>query len=107
MAQSARSLITPAAALLRYRVMAYVVGVMLIVVFCSIPFDAVERVVGFAHGLLYLLYLITVLEVVIRFRLKLGTLVAMVCGGWVPFLAFVVEHWVHRRLRTQTAVEPR
>ena len=31
-------------ALLRYRVMAYVVGVMLIVVFVSIPFQAVEQV---------------------------------------------------------------
>ncbi|MGH9054873.1 MAG: DUF3817 domain-containing protein [Acidimicrobiales bacterium] len=107
MAQSARYLISPAAALLRYRVMAYVVGVMLIVVFCSIPFDAVESVVGFVHGLLYLLYLVTVLEVVIRFRLKLGTFAAMVCGGWVPFLAFVVERWVYRRLRTQPALETR
>ena len=24
----------------------------------------------------------------------------MVCGGWVPFLAFVVEHWVTRRVES-------
>ena len=37
-------------ALLRYRIMAYVVGVMLIVVFVSIPFQAVERSVGSRTG---------------------------------------------------------
>jgi len=85
-------------ALLRYRIMAYVVGVMLIIVFASIPFQSVERVVGFIHGMLYLLYLLTVLDLVRRARLRFWTLVAMVCGGWVPFLAFVVERWVTRRV---------
>lgn len=85
-------------ALVRYRVMAYVVGVMLIVVFVSIPFQAVEKVVGFTHGMLYLLYLLAVLDLVRRARLGFWTLVAMVCGGWVPFLAFVVERWVTRRV---------
>jgi integral membrane protein len=80
--------------------MAYVVGVMLIVVFVSIPFQAVEKVVGFTHGMLYLVYLVTVLELVRRARLGFWTLVAMVCGGWVPFLAFFVERWVTRRVRT-------
>ena len=91
---------TVSGALLRYRVMAYVVGVMLIVVFVSIPFQAVEKVVGFGHGMLYLLYLLTVLDLVRRARLGFWTLVAMVCGGWVPFLAFVVERWVTRRIAT-------
>jgi integral membrane protein len=87
-------------ALLRYRVMAYVVGVMLIVVFVSIPFQSVERPVGFTHGMLYLVYLLTVLDLVRRARLGFWTLVAMVCGGWVPFLAFVVERWVTRRVES-------
>ncbi len=91
---------TVSGALLRYRVMAYIVGVMLIVVFVSIPFQAVEKVVGFGHGMLYLLYLLTVLDLVRRARLGFWTLVAMVCGGWVPFLAFVVERWVTRRIAT-------
>ncbi len=90
-------------ALLRYRIMAYVVGVGLIVVFVSIPFQSVEKVVGFTHGMLYLLYLLTVLDLVRRARLGLWTLIAMVCGGWVPFLAFVVERWVTRRVEARTA----
>ena len=90
----------PEAALARYRVMAYVVGVMLIVVFCAIPFDSVESVVGPVHGVFYIVYLITVLDVFIRWRLRLPTLIAMVAGGWVPFLAFIVERWVRGSLRT-------
>ena len=93
-----------AGALLRYRIMAYIVGVGLIVVFISIPFDAVEKVVGFAHGMLYLIYLLTVLDLVRRARLKLWTLLAMVACGWVPFLAFVMERWLTRRLKARIAV---
>jgi integral membrane protein len=100
MAQPERSLTarTREGALLRYRAMAYVVGVLLLVVFASIPFGSVEKIVGPTHGALYIVYLATVLDVFIRFRLRLLELVAMVAGGWVPFLAFVVERWMRRRL---------
>jgi integral membrane protein len=87
-----------AGALLRYRIMAYTVGVGLIVVFCCIPFDSVEKVVGFTHGMLYLVYLVTVLDLVRRARLGLWNLICMVASGWVPFLAFVMERWVTRRV---------
>jgi integral membrane protein len=78
--------------------MAYVVGVLLLVVFAAIPFGSVEAVVGPLHGALYVVYLATVVDVFIRFRLRLLDLAAMVAGGWVPFLAFVVERWMRRRL---------
>ncbi len=94
MAQPARSLTSRRGALLRYRVMAYIVGVMLIVVFVSIPFDSVEAVVGPIHGVLYILYLMAVAACGVRVRLKLWTFVAMVASGWLPFLAFVMECWV-------------
>jgi len=105
-AQPARALIgkRPEAALARYRVMSYVVGVMLIIVFCAIPFDSVESVVGPIHGVFYIVYLITVLDVFVRWRLRLPTLLAMVAGGWVPFLAFIVERWVHRRLTNLSGI---
>jgi integral membrane protein len=88
--------------LLRYRIMAYIVGVMLILVFCAIPFSSVEQVVGPIHGILYILYLAAALHLVIRARLGFWTLVAMVTGGWVPFVAFVVERWVTHRLTAAT-----
>jgi integral membrane protein len=78
--------------------MAYVVGVMLIIVFASIPFSSVEAVVGPIHGVLYILYLLAAIDLVRQTRLGLWPLLAMVAGGWVPFLAFVVERWVTRRL---------
>ena len=86
-------------ALGRYRLMAYVVGVMLIVVFASIPFGSVEKVVGPVHGALYLIYLATVLHLWIERRLPLLTVGAMVAAGWVPFVAFAVERYVSRGRR--------
>ncbi|HEX6393920.1 MAG TPA: DUF3817 domain-containing protein [Acidimicrobiales bacterium] len=100
MAQPQRTLTarTREGALLRYRVMAYVVGVLLLVVFSAIPFGSVERIVGPLHGALYIVYLAAVVDVFVRFKLRLVDLIAMVAGGWVPFLAFVVERWMRRRL---------
>ncbi len=69
---------TLARSLLVYRVLAYIVGVMLIIVFCTIPFSGVEQVVGPIHGVLYIVYLAAALNLVIRARLGLWTLVAMV-----------------------------
>lgn len=98
MAQPSRYL-TVAAALARYRFMATVVGVMLLVVFIGIPFGRFESVVGPIHGGLYIIYLGTVLDLVIRARLRLWPLVAMVVSGWVPFVAFFTERRVTRIVR--------
>ena len=94
---------TLARSLLLYRILAYIVGVMLIIVFCAIPFSSVEQVVGPIHGVLYLVYLAAALNLVVRARLGLWTLVAMVTAGWVPFVAFVVERWVTPRVRASAA----
>lgn len=82
----------------RYRLMAWVVGVMLIAVFVAIPFQSVERIVGPIHGALYIVYLATVVNMLIAYRLGLGYLAGMVVAGLVPFLSFVVERLVSRRL---------
>jgi integral membrane protein len=87
----------------RYRVMAWIVGVMLIVVFVAIPFQSVEHVVGPIHGVLYIVYLATVVNMLIAYRLGIGYLAAMVAAGLVPFLSFVVERLVSRRLATAAA----
>jgi integral membrane protein len=89
--------------LLAYRILAYIVGVMLIIVFCTIPFSSVEQVVGPIHGALYIVYLAAALNLVIRARLGLWTLIAMVTAGWVPFVAFVVERWVTPRVTARIA----
>jgi integral membrane protein len=93
----------------RYRVMAWIVGVMLIFVYLFIHVGhasivgyrtstRVENVIGPVHGALYIVYLATVLQLWLRTRLKLGTVALMVTAGWLPFTAFIAERWVSRRL---------
>jgi integral membrane protein len=91
-------------ALLRYRVMAYVVGVGLIILVCvGVPLQyaanspGVVAVVGPIHGALYVVYLVAAADLARRARFGLLQLAAMVAAGFVPFVAFVVErHVVHR-----------
>lgn len=97
-------------ALLRYRVMAYVVGIGLaILVFVGIPLQyganspGVVKVVGPIHGALYIVYLIASADLGRRARFGLLQLAAMAAAGFVPLLAFVVERQVVRRIRREAA----
>jgi len=97
-------------ALLRYRVMAYVVGIGLaILVFVGIPLQyganspGVVKVVGPIHGALYIVYLIAAVDLARRARFGLLQLAAMAAAGFVPLLAFVVERQVVRRIRREAA----
>jgi integral membrane protein len=96
-------------ALLFYRVMAYVVGVGLILVFLFAHVGhtsivgyhtstKVESIIGPIHGALYIVYLLSVLQLWIRFRLRLAMIALMVTAGWLPFTAFIAERWVVRHL---------
>jgi integral membrane protein len=93
------------AALLRYRVMAYVVGVgLLILVLVGVPLQygadipGVAAVVGPIHGFLYIVYLATAFDLARRARLTLLQVAAMVGAGFLPFLAFVVERKMTRKV---------
>lgn len=92
----------------RYQIMAYVVGVMLIVVFIGLipAINSMDAVVGPIHGALYIVYLVTVLQVWRDHRLPLWTVAAMVTAGWVPFVAFAVERWVAKRVAAGSAAAP-
>ena len=94
--------------LFRYRVMSYIVGTMLIILFIGLipAINSINRVVGPVHGLLYILYLASVVMVFLRYRVGLWTLIAMVAAGFLPFLAFIVEHRVSKRLASQARVGP-
>lgn len=96
-------------ALMRYRVMAYIVGVgLVILVIVGMPLKygagvkVVVAVVGPLHGAFYIVYLLAALDLVRRARLSLWVLVAMVAAGLVPFVAFIVERRV-----TAMVAEPR
>ena len=96
-----------------YRVMAWVTGVMLLVLVVEMTLKYgvgvgpdVLRWIGwvpFAHGWVYVVYLVTVLDLWSTMRWRLGRLVAMVLGGVVPVMSFVVERAVHRDRLAQLA----
>jgi integral membrane protein len=97
-------------ALLRYRVMAFIVGTALVVlVFVGIPLQVwahnkgVVEVVGPFHGFLYIVYLITGADLAFRCRWGLIRILLVVASGLVPFLAFFVEHWITGQVRAQIA----
>jgi integral membrane protein len=85
-------------ALLRYRVIAYVVGVgliLLVVVGVPLKYTAdiswVVAVVGPLHGVLYVVYLLLTLDLARRIRMNPLVAVAVMLAGTIPFLSFVAE----------------
>jgi len=91
------------AAVLRYRVMAYITGVVLIVLcFVGIPlqiagYPAVAHYVGVVHGILYIIYLAVAYLLARKLRLPNGPTLLVLLAGTVPVLTFVVERWLTRR----------
>ncbi len=91
-------------AVLRYRVMAYITGVVLIVLcFAGIPLqlaahnDVIANDVGVLHGILYIIYLVVAYLLTRLLKLRLGATVLVLLAGTIPVLTFVVERWVNRR----------
>jgi integral membrane protein len=91
------------AAVLRYRVMAYVTGVVLVILcFVGIPLQVaghptVANDVGVVHGILYIIYLVFAWMLSRRLRLATKPTVIMLLAGTIPIMTFVVERWVTRR----------
>lgn len=89
----------------RYRLMANIVGTLLLVLVLTMVLrhgfgmPQPEKIIGPLHGILYIVYLVTVFQLALEIRRLfvrgsawVGTVAAMVMGGWVPGLAFYVEH---------------
>jgi integral membrane protein len=93
------------AALLRYRILAYIVGVGLAtLVFVGIPLQiaghkGLVEIAGPIHGFFYIVYLVFALDLARRARFSLFEMLAMIGAGLVPLLAFVIERRVTRRVR--------
>jgi integral membrane protein len=96
-------------ALLRYRIMSFVTGTALLLLFVvAIPLNAsvpeFGKVLGVAHGVfLYPLYLLTVVQLWFLTRLRWWWWACMAVAGVVPFLAFIMEHFVTRAIRDGVA----
>ena len=90
-------------AVLRYRVMAYVTGVVLVILcFVGIPlqvagYPAVANDVGVLHGILYIIYLVFAWMLSRRLQLATKPTVIMLLAGTIPIMTFIVERWVTRK----------
>lgn len=97
-------------ALIRYRVIAYVVGVVLLVlVLVAVPIKyiggdpALVKAVGPIHGFLYMAYLLLAYDLARRNSWALGPTVLLLLAGTIPFVSFVAERRVTRMLSEPTA----
>jgi len=94
--------------LLFYRVMAWVVGIMLVILVCvGMPLKYVGGIgwvvmyVGIAHGWLYPILLIAAYNLGRRVQWPWQRLLAIALAGTVPFLSFVAEVSATRDVRNR------
>jgi integral membrane protein len=98
-----------------FRVMAFIVGVALLVLTLHMVlrygFD--NHVLDWwamPHGFLYMVYLVAVMMLGLELRWGMGRTVGVMLAGVVPFLSFWVEHRVSAQAQAQLAArvsEPR
>ena len=101
-----------AGALLRYRIMAFATGVVLICGTLALVLKDVVHLhhmepgtglLWVAHGYLYLLYVIATLNLGLKLRWPLLRIVLVMLAGTVPTMSFVAEHYVTRDTRQRLA----
>lgn len=84
------------AALLRYRIAAFIVGVLLLLLCGEIYLNHVKdnddyAWIAFVHGWFYLIYLILAFDLYRRSKIPTGLFAAMIVAGLVPGMVFIVE----------------
>lgn len=96
-------------ALLRYRIMAFVVGTGLLLLCVAMVFKYVPAinnpqpvaVVGTLHGFLFMIYVLTTFDLGFRLRWNLIPMLGVALAGTIPFVSFYAEHrvmvWVHNK----------
>jgi integral membrane protein len=99
------------AALTRYRVMAWIVGVLLIaLVLVAVPLKylgGIEEpvtVLGTLHGWLYFVFFLTACDLALRASWTLRGTVLTLVAGTVPILSFVAERNATRKTRAGVRV---
>ncbi|HZN17292.1 MAG TPA: DUF3817 domain-containing protein [Micromonosporaceae bacterium] len=93
-------------ALRRFQVIAYVVGVLLLVLaLVAMPLKyladqpALVEMVGPVHGFLYMAYLVLAFDLSRRAGWSLGRTALLLLAGTVPFASFAAERWATRLVR--------
>ena len=93
-------------ALTRYRVMAWIVGVLLLIlVGIAMPLKyladspTLVGAIGPLHGFLFIVYLIATFDLATRQRWPLPRMGLLMLAGTIPVLSFVAERWAVRNTR--------
>ncbi|GIH74628.1 DUF3817 domain-containing protein [Planobispora longispora] len=96
-------------ALKPFRVLAYIVGVMLLVlVTCMIlrygfDIEGPSKIVSPIHGFLYMLYLVATMNLGMKARWSWQYILGVMLAGTVPLLSFVFERKVTQRVENEVA----
>ena len=100
------------AALTRYRVMAYVTGVFLLLLCLNMILkyvlgqQGIGNWVPITHGWLYMIYVVVAVDLWFRTRLDVTRTVFVVLAGTIPFASFFAEHWVTKQVRPLIEAHP-
>jgi len=101
-----------AGALLRYRIMAFATGFVLLAGTIALVLKDVVHVhhmepgtglLWLAHGYLYLLYVIATVNLGLKLRWPLLRVGVVMLAGTIPTMSFVAEHYVTRDTRKRLA----
>lgn len=96
-------------ALKPFRIMAYVVGVMLLALVAAMVLkygfgeSGAVAVIGPIHGFLYAVYLLAALNLGLKARWSWVYLLGVLLAGTIPLLSFVVERKVTQRVHREIA----
>ena len=95
------------AVLTRFRLMAIVCGVnLLLLVFVYMPakhiFDVVDTnkwmvFIPIAHGYLYIVYILTALQIGVQTKMSLLTILILIAAGTLPFASFIAERKIVKK----------
>ena len=95
------------AVLTRFRLMAIVCGVnLLLLVFVYMPakhiFDVVDTnkwmvFIPIAHGYLYIVYILTALQIGVQKKMSLLTILVLIAAGTLPFASFIAERKIVKK----------
>lgn len=105
-------------AFLRYRIMAWVTGVVLasLTIWLVIGYGFQDyantdskpelyRLLWMAHGWLYVIYLVVGVDLAFRVRYSVLKTIGILIAGTIPFASFFAEAAVHRDLRNRGLLE--
>jgi integral membrane protein len=105
-------------ATLRYRVMAWITGTLLLLLCVELvlkyvfhangvdaagtPHPVIGAWIAYAHGWVYVVYLVSVFDLWSKMRWRVGRLATMAAAGVVPVMSFVLERKVHAQALART-----